>query len=149
MAAELAPPLLVDAYDILALDLDRATGDASRSREEPDQRAERHRLARARLADEAERLPALHLERGAVDRAQDAARKVELDPEVGHAQQRLAHSGLSRSARPSARSERPSAVTTTAIPGTVESSQCVVRNVCPSAIIVPQSGVGGCTPRPR
>ena len=39
-------------------------------------------------------------------------------------------------------------VTTTASPGMVDSIQRVVRNFWPSAIIVPQSGVGGGTPIP-
>ncbi len=74
----------------------------------------------------------------------------ELDPKVAHLHERLAgHSGLSRSASPSASSDSPSAVKTTATPGNVESCQCVVRYVWPLAIMFPQSGVGGCTPRPR
>ncbi len=38
---------------------------------------------------------------------------------------------------------------TTATPGMVLSCHFTVMNVCPSAIIAPQSGVGGWMPRPR
>ena len=117
--------------------------------QQPDERPERHRLARARLSDDPERLAPADRERRAVDCAQDAARELELDLEAADFEQGVAHSGRNRSASPSAISERPSAVITIAMPGIVESSQCVVRYVWPSEIIRPQSGVGGCTPRPR
>ncbi len=146
---QLSAAVRVELQEVDTLELDRATHDPCAPRQEPDEGAQRDRLAGARLPDEAERLAASDLERRAVDRPEGAAGERELDLQVPHAEQRLAHSGLSRSASPSASSESPSAVITTAIPGIVDSSQRVVRNVWPSPIIRPQSGVGGWTPRPR
>ena len=147
-AAQLPQRRGVAGRDVDAVDLDRATGDPGGAWEQADERAQRHRLPGPGLADKAERLAGLYVERNAVDRAQRTARERELDLQVAYAQEGR-HSGLNRSASPSASSESPSAVITTAIPGTVESSQCVVRYVWPSAIIRPQSAVGGWIPSPR
>src|SRR5262249_25046569 len=144
-STQLAAAVRVELQDVDVLELDRAADDACASRQQPDERAGGDRFAGARFPDKTERLSAPDLERGAVDRTHGSTRERELDLQVAHTKQRLAHSGLSRSASPSARSESPSAVITTAMPGIVDSCQRVVRNVWPSPIIRPQSAVGGCT----
>ena len=125
--SKLAKPISACTRHVDTVELDRSRSDSGGTREQADQRTECHRLAGAGLTDDAERLTRPHLERCAVHGAQRAARERELDRQVADAQQWLGHSGLSRSASPSASSERPSAVITTAMPGTVESSQFVVR----------------------
>ena len=69
------------------------------------------------------------VERRAAYGVHDPAPERELDLQVAHLEQRLRHSGRRRSASPSANSDSPSAVITTAMPGIVASSQRVVRNV--------------------
>ena len=110
-----------------------------------------------RVGDQIAEGPAAHLgysraaaRRYAVERVHRPAAERDLDPQVLDVEDRLcAHSGRSRSASPSPISDRPRAVITTTTPGIVESSHFVVMKAWPSAIMPPQSGVGGWMPRPR
>ena len=133
---------------------------------------QRQALARARLADDAERSAAVDLKADLVDDPESSPATLDADRQFRHNERaltrfvatygagtaragrdsrphRTAHCGRRMSASPSPSKERPSPVITTARPGNVASAQCVVMNCCPSPIIDPQSGVGGCTPRPR
>ena len=78
-APNLAEPAGGGRREIGALEQDLPAHEARGTGQQPDQRAERHRLARARLSDHAERLAAADRERRAVDCAQDPARELELD----------------------------------------------------------------------
>src|SRR5215217_1772830 len=73
-------------------------------RQEAQDRQRRHRLAAARLADDAERLAGFEVERDAVDGAHDAVAGEEMGREVAdleEAHMRLASRGSSRSRSPS------------------------------------------------
>ena len=149
-SANLSEPAGRCRHEILALEQHLAADDLAGAGEEAHDRAQRHALAAARLADEPERLAGPDRERHPLDRVDRSAGERELDPQVAHVEERRrVHSGRSRSASPSPISESPSPVMTTATPGMVLSCHFTVMNVCPSAIIVPQSGVGGWMPRPR
>src|SRR2546425_248114 len=68
---------------------DAAAGEpARRLGDQPDQRETGHRLPRARLADEGQRLAGMEREAHAVDRPGDAATGEEMGPEILHHQQR-------------------------------------------------------------
>ena len=64
-----------------------ARGDAPGRVDQAEDRETRHRLARARLPDQPENLPAIERERSAVHRAQDALARVELRHEVRNLEQ--------------------------------------------------------------
>ena len=118
-AAQLAPRVLVEARsEVDALELDRAAGDASR-RAAAGRRARaassscRSRTRRrARAPRRGRRRTTRRRRRAATPRASGNSTRRSRTRSSG-----VAHSGLSRSASPSASSDRPSAVITTAIPG--------------------------------
>ena len=79
MAAQALHLLLAQRRELLALELDRARGDAAGlGRDQAQDRERRHRLAAARFAHDAQRLAARQVERHAVDRAHHAVQRVEL-----------------------------------------------------------------------
>ena len=135
----------------LAVEHDLAAGDLRPAWQQAHDRAQRHALSAAGLADEAQRPSARDVQADAVDRLDDAARRRDLDAQVAQRENRLGrrHSGASRSARPSPSSERPSPVSRMAMPGNVDNCHCVVISDSPSAIIDPQSAAGGGMPAPR
>ena len=106
MTAQALHLLLGERRELLALELDRARGDATGlRRDQPQDRHGRHRLAAAGFAHDAQRLAARHVERHAVDRAHDSVQGAELGVEIANfenrAHSRLASRGSSRSRRPS------------------------------------------------
>src|SRR2546428_185235 len=126
----------------------------ARSREADDAQA-RHALARAGLADEAERLGLAEREGDAVHRldrppaGDDVRAEVANVEDGGHAAQswRSLGSRVSRSQSPS----RLKASTTSrmASPGRNDTHHALVTTSRPSAIIEPHAGVGGGMPAPR
>src|SRR6185437_10638666 len=130
---------------------DLPRGDLGLGRQYAEDGAQRHALARAGLAHQAEGTAPGHVEGHPVDGPDDAAAAGDPHVQVADLEDRLgAHwPGLSRSARPSPTSESPSPTSTTTRPGMVVSCQWVDRKFCPSLIIEPRSAVGGGMPRPR
>src|SRR5213594_4310023 len=80
----------VGAADERVVEPDLPADDLPIVREEPGDRICRRRLAASALADEAHRLPALQLERDAVDRLHGPFQDPEVDSEVLHLEQRPA-----------------------------------------------------------
>ena len=89
--------------EVLAVEEDLAPDDPpARLGHEPQDRETRHRLARARLADDAEGLAAADREARAVDGLHDPAARVDVGAEVPHLQERVGHGRL----RPAGASDR-------------------------------------------
>src|SRR5215207_5802577 len=111
------------------------------------------RLARARLADNSERLALGEAERHLLDRAHGAAAGRELDREILDVEQAgLGHvrrCGSTRSRRPSPRRLKQNTAIISAAPGNkaIHHSPETMK-AAPSATMMPHSGVGGRTPRP-
>ena len=146
-ALQLAP---ARAGEVPALEDDRAARHGGLGRQGVHDRAQRQALARAALADDADRLARLDLERHAVDDGEAVAVKLEPRDEVAHLEQRHQRdSGRSASARPSPRNASPTPVRMIARPGKTGTHHASSRNGRASAMIAPHSGVGGCGPRPR
>ena len=109
VAADLAQRLFGRAEQILAVEADAAARvPRGRVRQQLEHRERRHRLARAALADQRERLAALDRERDAAHRLDHAPADVERDGEIVDLEQR-AHAALRalrRSLRAAARPRR-------------------------------------------
>src|SRR5207237_4388061 len=98
VAADIADLALRQAHDVAAAPVvvqeDLAADDApGRARHKPHDRERGHALAAARLADDAERLAAVEVEREAVDRPNYPGARVEVGPQVADLEDRPA-SGL-------------------------------------------------------
>src|SRR5437667_1885704 len=157
VAADGAQVTGLEGEQVAPFELDEAAGaDVTGGLGDQAENGERRdRLAAPRLAHDAERLTRLHLEGDAVDRARRAAALLgdEVGLEVTHAEQGLGHtaslrgSSASRSASPTAFS----AITTSEIasPGNVADPQATAILCTPSAIMLPQLGVGEGPPIPR
>src|SRR5690606_33493710 len=91
--AHVAERALRQPQQLTAVQL-RGAGRAAVVREEAEQREHALALARARLADDAERLAALEIERQPLDRVHFAVRRRELDVEIPDFEQR--HSALQK-----------------------------------------------------
>src|SRR6185437_14961282 len=155
LAAEPAQPGARQAGHVAATEADLA-GHLRAPGQQPVDRPRGHRLARAGLADQADRLPGLDLQ-GYV--AQDRA-LLALDRqrhgEVAHLQQRArVRAGHRRTAWACSNSRSPSTLnpmTTSTMhkPATSDGRgyPCWMPGWF-SEIITPQFGAGGCTPRPR
>ena len=91
-AAAHPPHLLVgQVVDAPAVEADLAAGDAPGRVEQADDRRAGQRLARARLADDAQDLARRDRERDVVEREQGPAARGELDPEMADVKQRVGH----------------------------------------------------------
>jgi hypothetical protein len=142
---------LRERQHVSAVELDPA-GCTRVARQHPDDRQARERLATPGLADDADGLSMRQFEVDAAERLRsDLAVAHEVDREIVDRQQvanvALRGSRMSRSASPSR--FRPSATAKMARPGNVAVHHSVITVVRPSATMRPQSGVGGCAPRPR
>ena len=116
------------------------------------QRQRGHRLAAARLADDAEGVPPLERKPDVAHRAGRTVRGVEDDLEPADVEQahRLRTSrGSARSRRPSPSRLRPSTDSAMAAPGYTASVGWRKMRVCTSLSMRPHDGVGGCEPMPR
>ena len=120
--AELAQPARRCARQVVAVEPDRAAGDRQRLRQQAHHALRDHRLARARLADEADDLAASDVERHARHGFRPIGSRRERDREVPDLEHRGAHSrramrGSSVSRRPSPRMFTASTVTARKMPG--------------------------------
>ena len=79
--------------ELLAVEENRALADRAPLGQQTHDRARQHRLAGARLADDAERPAPVEVERHAVDGAHDAPARLEVCLEVDDPQQRLVRPG--------------------------------------------------------
>src|SRR5882762_2627613 len=147
----------LEGQQVAPFELDEAPGAdmAGGLGDETENGERRDGLAASRLAHDAQRLTRLHLEGDAVHGSRGAAAVLgdEVGLEIADAEQGLRHaaslrgSSASRSASPTAFS----AITTSEIasPGKVDDHHATVILCQPSAIILPQLGIGEGTPNPR
>src|SRR6185503_9641551 len=137
---------------ILAVQQDLAAHDAAGlGRQQPQDRERRHRLARARLPDETERLPGDQAEAHTVDGAHEAPARVELGVEIADVEETHTwrNRGSSQSRSQSPKRLKASTTSRIAVPGTTDSHQPLAMWLRPSATICPHDGVGGAMPAPR
>src|SRR5277367_361048 len=158
MAPQALHRLFAERGQLLALEADRARGDAAGLGRDQAQDAERrHRLAAAGFAHDAQGLAARELERHAVDRAHDAVQRVELRVQVADFEDRvhsrrhslLASRGSSRSRSPSPKRFTASTVMARNVPGIRIVQGAIWKKVRPWAMMLPQLGTSGGTPAPR
>src|SRR5215213_1236376 len=133
-----------------------AAGDelAGWHRHEPHDRARGDALTGARLTNQPQHFTRPNLQVDAVDRTDGTRagpeRKAQVfDLEQWRCTHRCACRGSSTSRSPSPRRLNPRTASTIARPATNATCGEVRSTSCPSESIVPQSGVGGCTPSPR
>jgi len=138
--------------DIVAREQDAARGvhRGGRLGQQPQERERRHGLAAARFPDEGERLAGRDRERHVVDRACRAVARREGDREAADVEQR-GHGALgsSRARNPSPSRVNASTVVTSARLALATTHGAVRRTNWPSAMMLPQDGVGWGTPTPR
>src|SRR6185437_374596 len=135
------------ADELFAVELDRAFDICAEPLREPEDRHRRHRLARARLAGDADALARGDRELGHVGDHASVECDLQLrDLELHRAITRL---GSRRSRRPSPRRLNATALKRIAAPGNVTTHQYVWKKLRPSFTIRPHSGVGSWAPRPR
>jgi hypothetical protein len=91
VAADVAQLGFGGVDQVAPLEQDLAADPRVRVAREPHHRQARHALARARLADDAERLAAVHAIGDAVDRLDHAVGGVEVDLQVADLEERLRH----------------------------------------------------------
>src|SRR5262249_55424640 len=116
--------------------------------EQPHHRERGHRLARARLADDAEDLAGFDVNVDAMqDREPGDLELQVLDLEQAQCRSRCRR-GSKMSRRPSPIRLRPSTVTTMQRPGISARYGASATSVWLSASILPQLGIGGWAPRP-
>src|SRR5690606_13090295 len=117
-----------------------------------------HRLPAARLADEADGLAAAYVEAHAAHCVEGSARCADRDGEILHIEYGLGRrgcshhplpSGANTSRSPSPSRLMPSTSSASAVPGIAMSQNEKNIMFLASAIMRPQDGSGGCTPRPR
>src|SRR5713226_6121199 len=154
MTAQPLQRLFAERRQLLALEADRARGDAAGlGRDQAQDGKRRHRLAAARFAYDAQGLAARQLERHAVDRAHHAVQRVELGVEISDFQDRvhsrLANRGSRRSRSPSPKRFTASTVMARNVPGIRIVQGAIWKKVRPWAMMLPQLGTSGGTPAPR
>src|SRR5690606_30285798 len=150
------PPCgLVGAAELPPLEANAAGGVRLGSgRHQAEQRQAERRLARAALADQTDNLAGRDVEIEPVDGANRAAGRLEFRDEAADFEQR-AHArrprrrGSRRSCSHSPTRLKPSTVTRISRPGNRAIHQAKAKVSLPAVSMLPQLGVGGCTPSPR
>src|SRR5713226_8281518 len=154
MTAQPLQRLFAERRQLLALEADRARGDAAGlGRDQAQDGQRRHRLAATRFAHDAQGFAAIKLERHAIDRAHDAVQCVELRMEIANFQDRvhsrLASRGSSRSRSPSPKRFTANTVMARNVPGIRIVQGAIWKKVRPWAMMLPQLGTSGGTPAPK